>query len=163
VPTRIWSLNAVLQTAQAHATGGAVLTTFDLPLGVPESYLAAVKRTVAPPAPSTFLELLACTRAWPRFFEASGDAPDLPLVPPFFAVPAGRGGLTSYTDTAARLGVDLYRQIDRLTGAKSVFVKAGIPGSVGSAASSFWQELAPLVNAPRSFKIWPFEGELQAL
>jgi hypothetical protein len=58
---------------------------------------------------------------------------------------------------------DMYRQIDRMTGAKAVFIKSGVPGSVGSAACALWQELASQLTADRTFKVWPFEGELQEL
>ena len=57
----------------------------------------------------------------------------------------------------------MYRRIDRITGAKAVFIKSGIPGSVGSAACALWQELAPRLTASRGFKVWPFEGDLQVL
>ena len=57
----------------------------------------------------------------------------------------------------------MYRQIDRMTGAKAVFIKAGVPGSVGSAACALWQELASELTTDRTFKIWPFEGEIHTL
>jgi hypothetical protein len=50
-----------------------------------------------------------------------------------------------------------------MTGAKAVFIKSGIPGSVGSAACALWQELASQLSPDRTFKIWPFEGDLQIL
>jgi hypothetical protein len=50
-----------------------------------------------------------------------------------------------------------------MTGAKAVFIKSGVTGSVGSAACALWQELASQLTADRTFKVWPFEGELQEL
>jgi hypothetical protein len=78
-------------------------------------------------------------------------------------VPPREGGLTSYIDTAALQGVDLRRAIDKLTKAKTLFAKSGIPGSVGSATCSLWQELGVLLKNSRSFAIWPFEGDLETL
>lgn len=66
-------------------------------------------------------------------------------------------------DAATRLGVDMYRRIDRLTGGKAVSIKSGIPGSVGSAACALCQELASKLAADRTSKVWPFEGELERL
>jgi hypothetical protein len=82
---------------------------------------------------------------------------------PFFAVPAGEGGLTSFLRAAERAGVDLYRVIDPLTKAKPVFVKSGIPGSVGSAACSLWRDLGRRLIMHRDFKVWPFDGDLASL
>ena len=73
------------------------------------------------------------------------------------------GGLDSYRDAASRYGVKLYRGIDQVTGAKTLFAKSGIPGSVGSATCALWQELAPKLTASRTFKVWPFEGDLRVL
>jgi uncharacterized C2H2 Zn-finger protein len=64
---------------------------------------------------------------------------------------------------AARHGVNLYRRIDQITGAKTMFAKSGIPGSVGSATCALWQELAPKLVEGRTFKVWPFEGALPVL
>jgi hypothetical protein len=158
-----WSVAGVLEEAERWISTGSVLATFDAPLGVPASYLAALSRLQSGHQPATFLELLARSRLMPRFFDASSVARDWSLDRPFFSVPAGKGGLGSYVDAAARHGVNMYRWIDRVTGAKAVFVKSGIPGSVGSAACRLWQELAPRLTANRMFKVWPFEGELQAL
>jgi hypothetical protein len=158
-----WSVAGVLEEAERRSSTGSVLATFDAPLGVPESYLVALSR-VSPGQPSTtFLDLLARARTMPRFFDGTSVARDWSLERPFFSVPAGDGGLGSYVDVAARHGVNMYRRIDRITGAKAVFIKSGIPGSVGSAACALWQELAPRLTASRGFKVWPFEGDLQVL
>jgi hypothetical protein len=158
-----WSVAGVLEEAERWSSTGTVLATFDAPLGVAESYLAALSRVSGQP-PSSFLDFLARTRTMPRFFDGTSDARDWSLERPFFSVPAGEGGgLGSYVDVAARHGVNIYRRIDRITGAKAVFIKSGIPGSVGSAACALWQELAPRLTANRGFKVWPFEGDLQVL
>jgi len=158
-----WSVAGVLAEAQRWTSTGSVLATFDAPLGVPESYLTALGRLPGAQPLPTFLDLLARARSMPRFYDATTVARDWFVERPFFSVPAGDGGLGTYVDAAARFGVDMYRQIDRMTGAKAVFIKAGVPGSVGSAACALWQELAYELTANRTFKVWPFEGEIQTL
>ena len=79
---------------------------------------------------------------------------------PFFAVNAGEGGLTRYAEQAGGRAV-LYRQCDRVTGGNPVFVTSGIPGSVGSGSAALWREiLAARRSGRRSFRLWPFEVEL---
>src|SRR5262249_39816954 len=82
---------------------------------------------------------------------------------PFFSVPKGRGGLTSYRHAAAERGVVMYRAIDILTGARPMFARSGIPGTVGTATCELWKELAvALAVRDRMFTVWPFEGALTA-
>jgi hypothetical protein len=154
---------SVLEEAQRRASSGAVLATFDAPLGVPESYLTALRRLRVERLPASFLDMLGQARLMPRFFVSSSTAREWRVDQPFFSVPAGKGGLGSYVDAASRQGVNLYRRIDTVTGAKPVFITSGIPGSVGSAACALWQELAQRLNPDRAFKVWPFEGELDTL
>jgi hypothetical protein len=66
-------------------------------------------------------------------------------------------------DAAARLGVDIYRQIDRMTGAKAVFIKSGIPGSVGSAACALWQGTCLSARSRPHFQGLAIRGGLQKL
>lgn len=110
-------------------------------------------------------ELQGETVNWSRkgVFDATSVASAWKIKQPFFSEPAGSGGLHSYVESAARLGVDLYRVIDRRTGAKTPFAKSGIPGTVGSAACALWQELAARLTDSRDFKVWPFEGDLDVL
>jgi hypothetical protein len=158
-----WSLVEVLKEAERWTSTGSVLATFDAPLGVPDSYLTAVGRLPGAQPLATFLDLLAYAPSMPGFYDATTTARDWIVERPFFNVPAGDGGLRTYVDAAARFGVDMYREIDRITRAKAVFIKSGIPGSVGSAACALWQELASELTIRRSFRVWPFEGDIQAL
>ena len=160
---KAWSLAGLLEEAQRWTSMGSVLVTFDAPLGVPESYLAALNRVLSGQPLTTFLDLLASAGSMPRFFDGGSVPGDWSLDRPFFAVPAGTGGLSAYVAAAASHGVIIRRSIDVQTAAKSVFIKSGIPGSVGSAACALWQELAPLLREDRAFTVWPFEGELQML
>lgn len=158
-----WSLASLLEEAQRSTSMGSVLVTVDAPLGIPESHLMALNSVFSGQPPTTFLELLASAAFMPRFFDGSSVPGDLSPGRPFFAVPAGAGGLTAYVAAAASHEVSLYRSIDRQTSAKSFFIKSRIPGSVGSAACALWQELAPLLTAERAFTVWPFEGDLSPL
>src|SRR5206468_6375431 len=79
---------------------------------------------------------------------------------PFFRVPHGRGARTACEAAAGGRSAFL-RQVERRTGANSVFILGGIPGTVGSASRSLWVELARrLVDRDPDFRIWPFEGHL---
>jgi len=158
-----WSVSAVLSEADRLASRGPVLATLDAPLGIPESYLAAAVRVPSWRSPTTFLEFLTQAHCSPNFFEGTSVAADWKIEQPFFSVPVGEGGLKSYHNAAAQQGVDLYRAIDKRTGAKTLFAKSGIPGSVGSATCALWKELGPLLEMSRTFRVWPFEGALQAL
>ncbi|MGE3845092.1 MAG: hypothetical protein AB7I50_26310 [Vicinamibacterales bacterium] len=139
------------------------MAAFDVPLGVPRSYLTALGKLHGAAPMETFLDMLRGVRSTPHFHEATKSAQDWGIDRPFFVVPAGDGGLGTYVAAAARAGVDLYRKIDRTTGAKAAFIKSGIPGSVGSAAGALWQELASQLTADRTFKVWPFEGTIEDL
>ena len=163
VSAEAWSVTSVLAQADRLASTGSALATFDVPIGVPTSYLLALSSVSGLRQPATFLDLLTQVRSLPRFYDATILARDWSLERPFFAVPAGHGGLRTYIDAAARLGVDLYRETDRATGAKALFIKSGVPGSVGSAACSLWQELSLRLTAHRRFRVWPFEGDLSVL
>lgn len=163
LPGKAWSLAGLFTEAQRWKSTGSVLVTVDAPVGVPESFLAASSRVLPGPPAVTFLDLLANTESMPRFFDASTAPGDWRLERPFFAVPAGIGGLNLYVDAAASHNVTLKRRIDIQTAANSVFIKSGIPGSVGSAACALWRELVPLLRKDRSFAIWPFDGDLHTL
>jgi len=156
-----WTLARVLDMAATTTTADSAIIAFDVPLGLPQSFFDAVSAIPSWRSPSNFVDFLnrACERT--SFYAGTTDASQWTIDHPFFSVPPGNGGLKRYIDAAAKQAVDLYRDIDRLTGAKSVFIKSGVPGSVGSAACALWQEIGPLLNRDRMFRIWPFEGALQ--
>jgi hypothetical protein len=157
-----WTVREVLAEAKRRASGGSVLSTFDVPLGIPASLRDALGRS-CDESLANFLKFLPTACSIPRFFEASPTAEVWRPDRPFFAVPPRESGLQRYLDAARTYGVDLYRQIDRLVGAKSAFVTSGIPGSVGSSVCDLWRELALCLTHDRAFKIWPFEGDLGML
>ena len=129
----------------------------------PLSYLEAWDRVSSGLASTTFLDLLKRTAAMAEFFEATSDATAWRLERPFFAVPPGVGGRSGYERAAESFGVSIYRRIDRQTSANSLFIKLGIPGSVGSATCALWRALAELLTEDRAFRVWPFEGALRTL
>lgn len=160
VPSRNgWTLRALLDTA-VRSGPGPVLVAVDVALGVPAPYFQ--RRGGGPGGQpfSHFVEWLPHAARADRFFETGHDAQDWSITRPFFAVPAGDRGLRSFIEKA---GFDLLREVDRRCGGKPVFVVAGIPGSVGAGSREFWRELAPMLEVPRTFRVWPFEGQLTPL
>ncbi len=159
-----WTLPLLLEEAERLVRSDPVLVVLDVPLGVPQGYLAAVNREAGLGATPTFIDLLTWTMTVPCFFNPTTDPRDWSLVRPFFVVAAGEGGRTAFDSAAAQLGVpSLLRQIDLQTNANRVFITAGIPGSVGSSACDIWMSLRTLLARPRSFAVWPFEGGLEEL
>ena len=146
-----WSVAKLLEVAQPWTEQGSVLVTFDAPLGVPASYLKAASRGPLGGGPENFLEFLGRVWSDPGFLDTTVRANEWTVERPFFDVPAGEGTLTSYVQAAGAVGVDLYRAIDRLTKAKSVFIKSGIPGTVGSGACALWKDLGRCLKRDRSF------------
>jgi hypothetical protein len=154
-----WSFASVLETALSFRT--SALVAFDVPLGVPASYLAAAKLLWNDA--TNFLALVRRVAPDATYFESTTTAAEWRIDRPFFSVPAGIGGLNSYVDAARQQGVQLLRDIDRRTSARTLFAKAGIPGSVGSGTSALWRELGSELSLHRAFSVWPFEGSLENL
>lgn len=168
-PHNGWSFEEVRKRAEkcAQDHGGPVLATFDLPLGVPSSYLEAFNKLTPV---RNFVEMLARTdesyftprsalKEWKE-----GTPIEWSVKQPFFAVPAGKGSLKMYESVLKRHQVMPWRQIEKKTRAKSVFITAGVAGTVGSGAVELWQELAPrLKRDEREFRLWPFDGALDTL
>jgi hypothetical protein len=159
-----WTLSSLLDEAHRLSDSGPVLVALDAPLGVPDSYAQALARRTGLNLTASFLDLLTWTWNAPRYFEPVTHTCDWDVTRPFFAVPAGAGGRTSFGVCAADAGVmSLLRRIDRVTGAKPVFVTSGIPGSVGSSACDVWLSLRALLQRPRTFGVWPFDGSFESL
>lgn len=163
LPRAEWSLKSVLKAAAPWLPTAPVLVTFDTPLGVPASHMSALYGPGDGGRSGTFLDLVSRMSSIPRFYAPTSEPSEWHPERPFFAVPPRQGGLGEYVSAAAQFGVELKRDIDRVTAAKPVFVKSGIPGSVGSAAISLWRELAEQLAPERAFKVWPFEETLDQL
>ncbi len=155
VAAEVHEVRALL--SYANGLGGRTLVAFDAPLGLPESFITAVRAAGAPPA-AGFLDWLSTAS-----LDHCTGAHDWSLAAPFFRVPAGEGALGRFEAAARRQGVDLRRRIERQTGGKSVFITAGIPGSVGSAARDLWKGLVNARKAKLPFTVWPFDGPLDPL
>jgi|HubBroStandDraft_1064217.scaffolds.fasta_scaffold81171_2 hypothetical protein len=136
----------------ASGLGESALVTFDAPIGVPESFIDAVRRTLWGHRVRGFLDWLDLAS-----LERCTSADDWSLVTPFFKVPRGKGSLKRFEETAGRHGVDLRRRIELQTGGKPAFVTGGIPGSVGSAARDIWKGLVAARRQGAQFQVWPFE------
>lgn len=158
-----WSVTEILARAEHLSSRTSVLVAFDVPFGVPHDYFLSAKAALGLEATDNFVDFLLSVSRTPSFFEATYSPDHWKLEQPFFAVPAGEGSLAGFRNAAGAKGVELFRRIDRVTKAKSLFITSGIPGSVGSAATSLWQEIAKLRNGGRKFRIWPFEGDLDIL
>src|SRR5262249_27641112 len=146
-----WTVTAALDLA-ATALKPALLG-FDAPLGVPESFWRQVAAGSAWKACTSFA-------SWIRLGPVLGEARTAEawsLEHPFFAIPPGTGSRLRWEAALRERGITPLRRIDAATGAKPVFVVAGIPGSVGSAARDLWRGLASAHAAGRRFSIWPFE------
>lgn len=154
-----WSLASALDWTRAHAEG-RTLIAFDLPLGVPDSFLSAVRTSAVWGQPASFLELLPPAASTDDFFVENRRPRDWRLTRPFFGGLSGKGSLHAYRAAARNHGVELRRSIEHQTRGKSVFLKSGIPGTVGSGAAALWSELAPMLEDERDFAVWPFEGDL---
>ncbi|MFO0688642.1 MAG: (deoxy)nucleoside triphosphate pyrophosphohydrolase [Myxococcota bacterium] len=157
-PGKGWSFEAVLDFAEALAEpfGGAALVAIDAVLGLPRTHGLRVADGGFPAA------LAALDRA--GALEKTARVPeDWSPEAPFFAVPAGPGGLEGFLDRAGGPAV-FFRQLERTIGAKPVFARSGIPGAVGGGSLALWRALLAARRArPERFRIWPFEVELAAL
>lgn len=157
-PKTGWRFEDVLSLAEAigEPFDGAALVAIDAVLGLPRTYGLRAEG-------EGFLTAVEGLEASGGLDQTSREPGDWSPASPFFAVPAGPGGLTLFLDHAGGRAV-LYRQLERATGARPVFVRSGIPGTVGSGSIALWRELLAARRArPDRFRIWPFEVELDAL
>ncbi len=151
-----WTLRTLLDVAK-NELDGPVLVGIDAVIGVPESYL---RQAPGWREGMTFLDWLPTTAMLPHFFDEVKEATQLSADRPFFAVPAGKGSLGAFKQVASWA---LWRRVETSLGGNSVFIVYGIPGTVGSASRELWRELRELLPDPeRGFRVWPFEGDLDA-
>jgi len=145
----------------ARALPGRTVLAIDAALGVPRRYLEDARRTVpAWSGAEDFLTWLALAMEQPSVLREVRSAAEWRPERPFLSVPAGKGSLDAFW---SRCGGELLRAIDVATGAKSVFVVSGIPGTVGSGSRALWVELAALLGSAPDLAIWPFDGTLDAI
>ena len=155
-----WNLDGLLDLAENLSQDGPVLIGIDVVLGVPEGYWRLVLDERCRRVPETFVEWLGGLGVSEGFFETVIDVNDWHVDRPWFRVPKGVGGLTSFTK---KIHGGMRRKTDCATGAKALFAVSGIPGTVGNGTREVWKELIPHLSGDRDFAIWPFEGHLTAL
>jgi len=154
-PTRGWSLGEILSVAHRlhNENGLPVLVGIDAVLGLPAAFARKA-------ALRGFLEGLRWLELHNGLSTESLTSDTWRADRPFFRVPHGRGARTAFEEAAGGRSA-LLRQVERRTGANSVFILSGIPGTVGSGSRSLWVELARrLADREPDFRIWPFEGHL---
>lgn len=161
--TRPLTFDSALKSARELAEHGNVLLSFDLPLGLPHSYLSTLCNVPGWEGTTQFLDFLQRAVRAPSFFESCQDASGWCVERPFFVVQKGEGGKQAFELAAKNVGVQLRRRIDELTKGNPLFITAGIPGSVGSGTIDAWRALARHLTPERDFKVWPFEGPLPDL
>lgn len=153
-----WTLEEVLSLAERKAEpfGGSALIAIDAVLGVPSRYGIQTNLDGFP----AVMEWLDEQGALDRFVQ---DPDRWSLESPFFSVQPGEGGLTGFIERAGGRAV-LYRELERVTGAKTVFATSGIPGTVGSGSVALWREILAVRRSGRNdFRIWPFEVEMEEI
>ena len=137
------------------AKGGPVLIGIDVPIGIPKSFASH------PGDDLDFTQWLRTTVAHSSdFLRPCGRAEEWLRERPFFAVQSGKGGYTRWVDLMRAERCEPLRDVDRLTGAKSLFVTSGSPGSVGSSVLDIWPQL---LQHRRTVSVWPFDGPLKEL
>lgn len=145
-----WTLEAVIAAAGSISDQEPALIAIDAPIGIPESLLRAG-------AASDFVSWLGQHADTVLANEPAVAPEEWSVERPFFRVQKGEGGLTRFVNAAAAAGVELWRGVDRLTGAKSMFA-IGIPGHVGPATRSLWSEIRAARSSGVDLALWPFES-----
>ncbi len=158
--TGVWNLKALLELANSLRQSGPVLIGVDVVLGVSNGYWRMILEKCGRHQPKSFVHWLRNLDPDSNFFNTIYAPSKWHFDTPWFHVPRGKGGLTSFKE---KVTDGFLRRIDRETGAKPVFAVSGIPGVVGAGTRSFWRELIPTLTCDREFTIWPFENDLSNL
>ena len=151
-----WNLEALLELANTLRQSGPVLIGVDIVLGVSNGFWRMVLEKSGRHQPKNFVHWLRNLDPGSNFFNINDDPSKWHVDEPWFTVPSGKGGLTSFTE---KVSDGFLRRIDRKTGANPAFAVSGIPGVVGAGTRSFWRELIPTLTCGREFTIWPFEND----
>ncbi len=155
--TGFWNLKALLERANTLRHNGPVLIGVDVVLGVSNGYWDMVLEKSDRHQPKNFVHWLCDLEPDSNFFNTKiYDPSKWHVDEPWFHVPSGEGGLSSFTE---KVTDGFLRRIDRATGANPVFTVSGIPGVVGAGTRSFWRELITVLTCDREFTIWTFEND----
>lgn len=142
----------------ASSLASPVLIGIDAALGLPDPVWDSLRNQCSPP-PRTFADFLLADEVPADFFEPVTCPESWSPQRPFIRPPRGRWSLQAFVDVSRQ---GLYRRIDSRLHANSMFVMAGISGSVGSGTCALWRELITL-NHSSPVRLWPFHGSLHEL
>ena len=153
-----FTLKSLVDAAAGYSRAGSVLVGIDAPLGAPRSLLAVTHKELGLPPTATFLDWLTKAAAWPSFFSRAVEGEPWSPLRPFFRVTPGADARNRMFRAMRDRGVEPLRDVDTVTAAKSPFILAGIPGSVGSSVADLWPALSGvLANRPGDVRCWPFD------
>jgi hypothetical protein len=159
--------NFISDLLRKARTGAIVLAGFDFGIGVPLAYAERI-------GCSDFKALLPQLggERFPRFFDRAATWGEISPDRPFYPVRPGQKGDSSQAHLVSGLGLgapsELLRECERSTAlrpaASPLFWCVGAQ-QVGPAVISGWRNvLQPALRAERErVRLWPFDGELDAL
>ena len=153
----MFTLHALIDAAKRHAVDGHVLVGIDAPLGAPRSLLARTHGDFGLPPTATFVEWVRKASARPNFFSRAVEGERWSPRRPFFRVAVGADARNRVFREMRDAGVEPLRDVDTVTGAKSLFILSGIPGSVGSSVVDLWPALSAILADRRDVRLWPFD------
>jgi hypothetical protein len=154
----------LLARLAARSYGGAILAGFDFPIGLPARYAKAAGITKL-----TDFFATVDRRPWPDFFSPADLPREISLQRPFFPRGSLRKGVARQVDVAQMAGCahisELLRRCDRprhgRKAAGCMFWTLGTK-QVGKGMLAGWKEV--VLPARRSgARLWPFEGDIEAL
>lgn len=139
-----------------------ILIGFDFPIGIPKAYADAAGIASFP----AFLRLLAGSAA-PMFFEPAAEIGDISIDRPFYPQRSKGSKRQHLVDALGLDGWDeLFRICERGTEERSpaspLFWLVGAQ-QVGRAAITGWRELIAPALAREDVRLWPFDGDIDAL
>ena len=151
-----FTLKSLVDAAARY--GGTVLVGIDAPLGAPRSLLAVTHKDMGLAPTATFVDWLTRVAAWPNFFSRAVEGEPWEPLRPFFRVAPGADARNQWFRAMRDRGVEPLREVDTVTAAKSLFILAGIPGSVGSSVVDLWPALPGLLaSRVDGIRCWPFD------
>jgi hypothetical protein len=159
-PNGGWTVASVVHAAAAQWKDGRILIGFDAPIGMPRSLWNALQSRRGGGA-ATFAQWLRAYKPIETLLDPVATPEEWTPERPFFRVRKGRGGRNDFERAAQASGVDLYRRIDRKTGARSPFIASGIAGVAGGSARDLWRDFRSLRGNADPPLLWPFEASAE--
>jgi predicted nuclease with RNAse H fold len=151
---------------EEQATSSCAVVGFDFPIGVPEEYARRAGISSFPGALSKFGK-----GKWKDFYERAKQPDQISIYRPFYPLYPNREGGVSHQHLTEGLGISdkdkLLRRCERATenrksGSMLFWTLGG--EQVGHAAQEGWKKvLAPLLESDTPVRLWPFDGDMEAL